>query len=161
MSAIRLFDEPILIIQPMFDASRPPERNHLTGVLGDAAPLWDAVIDSVRMRAPQLIEHWHFAGQKIGWSLRLVEKARVLIYLTPDAGRFRVGLVLGGKAVAAARASGLSAAAASILEIAPRYAEGQGVRFHVISRENMAPLEELLDIKFAASGKKSKPREHD
>lgn len=144
----------------MFDASRPPERNHLTGILGDAAPLWDAVIDSVRIRAPQLIEHWHFAGQRIGWSLRLVEKARVLIYLTPDAGRFRVGLVLGGKAVVAARAAGVSAATASILKIAPKYAEGHGVRFHVTTREDMAPLEELLDMKFAASGKKSKPREH-
>lgn len=144
----------------MFDASRPPERNHLTGILGGASPLWDAVIASVRMRAPQLIEHWHFAGERIGWSLRLVEKARVLIYLTPDTGGFRVGLVLGGKAVVAARASGLSAAAASILEIAPKYAEGHGVRFHVVSREDMAPLEEFLDMKFAASGKKSKLREH-
>lgn len=144
----------------MFEASRPPEQNHLTSILGDASPLWDAVIASVRMRAPQLIEHWHFAGQKIGWSLRLVEKARILIYLTPEAGRFRVGLVLGGKAVVAARASGFSAAAASILEIAPKYAEGHGVRFHVITREDMAPLEDLLDIKFAAPGKKSKPREH-
>lgn len=149
-----------MMLQPMFDASRPPERNQLTAILGDAAPLWDAVIDSVRMRAPQQIEHWHFAGQKIGWSLRLVEKARILVYLTPDAGRFRVGLVLGAKAVATARASGLSAAAASILETAPKYAEGHGVRFHVMSREDMAPLEELLDIKFAASGKKPKPREH-
>lgn len=137
----------------MFDPSHAPERNTLAAYLGDAAPLWDAVVRSARQRAPQLDETWHFAGPKVGWSLRLVEKARILVYLTPEEGRFRVGLVLGSKAVAAARASRLSAAAASIVDAAPRYAEGHGVRFHIASKQDMAPVEELLGIKFAAAPK--------
>jgi Protein of unknown function (DUF3788) len=139
----------------MFDPSHAPERNTLNPYLGDAASLWDAVIRSARQRAPQLVETWHFAGAKVGWSLRLVEKARILVYLTPEAGRFRVGLVLGGKAVSAARASGLSAAADSIVDAAPKYAEGHGVRFHVASKQDLAPVDELLGIKFSAAPKPS------
>lgn len=137
----------------MFDPSQSPKRATLTTYLGDATPLWDAVIRSARKRSPQLVESWHFAGPKTGWSLRLVEKTRVLIYLTPEKGRFRIGMAVGGKAVTAARASGLSAAAASVIDIAPKYAEGYGVRFHVTSREDMAPVEDLLDIKLSTSPK--------
>ena len=150
---MKCFKEAILALQAIFDPSHSPERDALTTYLRDAAPLWDAVVRSVRKRSPQLVEAWHFAGPRIGWSLRLVEKARILVYLTPEEGRFRVGLVLGSKAVAAARASGLSASAASVVDAAPRYAEGHGVQFHVASREDMAPVEELLDIKVSGSPK--------
>jgi hypothetical protein len=143
---------------PWFEASRVPGRDTLVHCLGGAIASWDAVTTAVRGRAPELAEVWHFAGPKVGWSLRLIDKARILVYLTPEQGRFRIGLVLGGKAVASARASGLSPAAASILDIAPRYAEGHGVRFHVASRDDLEALETLLDIKFATARKSAAPR---
>jgi hypothetical protein len=145
--------ETILAAQSMFDPSHSPEWAALATYLGDAAPLWNAIIGSVRKRAPQLVETWHFAGPKVGWTLRIVEKSRILVYLTPEEGRIRVGLVLGGKAVAAARVSGLSAAAASIVDNAPKYAEGHGVRFHIASKKDMAPVDELLAIKFSVTRK--------
>jgi hypothetical protein len=115
--------------------------------LGRAAPLWEAAIDLAREGSPRVVEAWHFAGPKTGWTLRLVDGARILVYLTPGEGDFRVGLVLGKKAVAAAREAGLSKAAAKTIDAAPAYAEGHGVRFQVASNADMRVFRELLAIK--------------
>ena len=141
----------------MFDPSQQPLHSTVTTYLGASAPLWSSVIAQAIKRAPQLAEAWHFTGPKIGWSLRLVDGDRIVVYLTPGEGSFRVGLVLGAKAVAAAREAGLSAAAAAVLDVAPKHAEGHGVRFQVASRKDMAPFEELLSIKLAVPPK-SQPR---
>ena len=149
--------EATLALQSMFDSSQQPLRSTVTTYLGSSAPLWSSVIAQAIKRAPQLAEAWHFAGPKIGWSLRLVDGDRIVVYLTPGEGSFWVGLVLGAKAVAAAREAGLSAAAAAVLDVAPKHTEGQGVRFQVASRKDTAPFEELLSIKLAVPPK-SQPR---
>lgn len=140
----------------MFDPSQPPTRTALHPYLGPAALVWETAIRHARKRAPQLTEAWHFAGLKIGWSLRLVDGDRIVVYLTPLEGAFRIGLVLGAKAVAAARAAGLSPAAETILDAAPKHAEGHGVRFLVASSADMTPFDELLAIKLAGPAKKER-----
>lgn len=149
--------EETVALPPMFDPAKPPQRATLDATLGAAAPLWHSAIRRAVSRAPQLAEAWHFAGPRIGWSLRLVDGDRIVVYLTPGTELFCVGLVLGAKAVEAAREAGLSTAAADILEAAPKYAEGHGVRFVVASSEDLAPFDELLSIKLAGSPK-AKPR---
>ena len=55
---------------------------------------------------------------------------RVLVYLTPQAGRVLVGVVLGEKAIAVAAAAGLaSGRTLEVMAAAQRYAEGRAVRF--------------------------------
>jgi hypothetical protein len=135
----------------MYDASHRPRPAALRAHLGKATDLWEAVIGLACGRSPQLAEAWHFAGVKVGWTLRLVAKARILIYLLPEEGTFRIGIVLGKKAVATAREAGLSPAAAAILDAAPIYAEGLGVRFHVVSRDDLRTFAELLAIKVPES----------
>lgn len=140
----------------MFDVSRPPEREELTACLGAAAPLWDSAIHAVREACPLVQELWNFAGPKIGWSLRLVDRTRVLVYMTPGARQFRVGLVLGSNGVDAARKSGLSDSATAVLDAAPRQTEGYGVRFQVASRQDMEPFRELLAMKLAVLPKRAR-----
>lgn len=154
---LALRETTLAAFQSMFDPSQSPPRATVTSYLGVAASLWDSVIGQAIKRAPQLAEAWHFAGPKVGWSLRLVDGDRIVVYLTPGKGEFRVGLVLGGKAVAAARKAGLSVAAAAILDAAPKHAEGYGVRFSVASTKDMTPFEELLSIKLAVP---PKPQPH-
>jgi hypothetical protein len=142
----------------MFSPSRPPGRHELSAYLGAAATLWDTAIQTVREACPLLEEVWNFAGPKIGWSLRLVEKARVLVYLTPGVGQFRVGLVLGSNGVVAARKAGLSDSATAILDSAPKQVEGYGVRFQIASHRDMEPLAELIAIKLSVSPKRRQSR---
>ncbi len=137
----------------MHDSSQPSGPADLNQRLGEAASLWESAIVHVRGRSPNVIETWHFVSSEIGWSLRLVERKRILVYLTPGDGQFRVGLVLGKKAVLEAREAGLSKETVAILDAAPTYAEGHGVRFDVASALDLEMFRELFAIKVARAPK--------
>src|SRR5512138_3371030 len=108
------------------DPARPPAPAELARRLAAAAPLWNALVAHVEKANPPVEEVWSFAGAKFGWSLPLVQKGRVLVYLTPQEGQLLVGLVLGEKAVAAAREAGIPPALLAAIDAAPKYAEGRG-----------------------------------
>jgi hypothetical protein len=131
------------------DRSRQPSREELRTVLGASAELWDALVEQVGKAHAPITEHWNFAGGKFGWSLRLKWKDRIVLYLTPQAGAFLAGVVLGDKAVAAARARGLPASVLALVHAAPRYAEGRGIRVTVTTREDLAAVEALATVKMA------------
>jgi hypothetical protein len=130
------------------DPSRAPTPEELVAVLGPAAPLWASLVDEVRAMAGELVEAWHFGGAAYGWSLRLSRGGRNLVYLTPREGAFLVGVALGGKAIAVAEAAGtVSPRTGEVIDAAPRYAEGIGVRFEVASAADLGVARELARIK--------------
>jgi hypothetical protein len=131
------------------DKGHRPEATELTGVLADSAPLWSRLVTHLGASYPPITEEWAFSGAKFGWSLRLKRKDRVALYLTPQAGRCLAGVVLGEKAVATALGRGLSARAAALVEAAPRYAEGRGIRVEVAGDDDAAIVEELVAAKMA------------
>lgn len=133
---------------PVFpDPSLPPAAEQLVRALGPAAPSWAALIASVADRNPPITELWRFAGAGTGWSLRLLCRKRILLYLTPLDGAFQVGVVLGGKVVAAALAAGPEEGLRRLLEAAPRYAEGRGIRLRVAGPEDLAAAQALVALK--------------
>ncbi len=130
------------------DPTNPPTPEGLDATLGPAAHAWTELIADVRLHAGELTETWAFASAKFGWSLRLVQQKRVLVYLTPQAGRLLVGVVLGEKAIARTEAAGLaSKRTLEVLDAAPRYAEGRGVRVPVETEDDLAVAIELTRIK--------------
>lgn len=131
------------------DRGAPPDAAALRDVLGHAHGLWTELAAWVRGQRPGVAEEWAYPGARYGWSLRLREKGRVLIYLTPCRGEFLVGVVLGEKAIAAARERGAPAEALALAEQAPRYAEGRGVRLTVGSTDALSLAIELAGIKLA------------
>jgi hypothetical protein len=76
-------------------------------------------------------------------------KKRNIVYLGPCAGCFRVAFVLGDKAVAAARKSDLAKSTLKIIDEAPRYAEGTGVRLIVKAEKDLGAIKKLALIKMA------------
>lgn len=132
------------------DKTRRPDAVQLQRVLGRGHALWSTVIEQSASQCAGLVEVWHFAGPKFGWSLRLKQKDRVMLYLTPCAEHFLAGLVIGTKAAALAQGS-LSKAAIAVLDAAPRYAEGIGVRIPVSSAADVRVVRQLFAIKVAAS----------
>lgn len=131
------------------DKGHRPEAAELAAVLAGSAPLWFRLVTHLGESYPPITEEWGFTGAKYGWSLRLKRKDRVVLYLTPQAGRCLAGVVLGEKAVAAALGRGLSARAAALVEAAPRYAEGRGIRVEVAGQDDAAVVEELVAAKMA------------
>lgn len=129
------------------DAARQPTAAELAATLGPAAEAWDSLIAHVTGAYGPVVAQWNLASAKLGWSVRLKKGDRILLYLIPQAGRFLVGVVLGGQAVAAARAADLPAAVRRALSEAPRHAEGTGLRLPVRGADDLPAIEILTALK--------------
>jgi hypothetical protein len=129
------------------DPAHPPGPADLSRSLGASAPLWKAVVTHVGKACAPVTEAWSCSGAKFGWSLRLKRAERVLVYLTPQEGRFLVGIVLGEKAIASGREKGRPAAVTALLDAAPRYAEGRGVRLTIAPGDDLEAVRHLVAMK--------------
>jgi hypothetical protein len=125
-----------------------PTNQELSAALGATAEVWKQLLDWL---AEQGVadQEWKSVSAKYGWGLRLKLKKRTIAYLGPCDGCFRVAFVLGDRAVAAARKSELSKCALKLLDEAPRYAEGTGMRLMVTASEDLADVRQLALIKLA------------
>jgi hypothetical protein len=126
----------------------PPTQNEIDTALGATADVWNQLL---HWFAEQGVadQEWKSSSPKYGWSLRLKLKKRTIVYLAPCEGCFRVAFVLGDRAVAAARQSDLSKTTLKLLDEAPRYAEGTGVRLIVKATKDLASVRKLAAIKLA------------
>ena len=126
------------------EKARSPTDAQLRAVLGKAYVHWVGLLALVAERIDPMTEVWKFTT---GWSLRVVRKDRVILYMTPQQNQFLVSFALGEKAAGAAHAARLSAGVLKAIDDAPRYAEGRGVRITVRSGAQLATLARLAQIK--------------
>ena len=126
------------------EKARHPTEDQLRAVLGRSYGSWIKLLALIAERINPATEVWKFST---GWSLRVLHKDRVIVYLIPQQNQFLASFALGEKAVAAARAARLSAAVLRIIDDAPRYAEGRGVRIPVRGSRQLTTLARLAQIK--------------
>jgi hypothetical protein len=126
------------------DKARSPTDDQLRSVLGKAYAPWTSLLALVAERIEPVTELWKFST---GWSLRVVHKDRVIMYMTPQQNQFLVSFALGEKAVAAAHTARLSASVLALIDAAPRYAEGRGFRMPVRNSSQLTALARLAQIK--------------
>src|SRR5512135_1433626 len=70
------------------DKALRPDPEQLRSALGASKVLWRKLLAHAAERDAHVVEHWHFAGPKYGWSLRVKQKDRVVLHLTPCKGAF-------------------------------------------------------------------------
>ncbi|MGO9337944.1 MAG: DUF3788 domain-containing protein [Terracidiphilus sp.] len=126
-----------------------PTAEEVTIALGPTAKLWDQLVNSFTKELGVTAQEWHQTSPKYGWALRLCVKKRRIVYLSPCSGCFRVALVLGDKAIAAARKGNLPPTLIETIDESPRYPEGTGVRLVVRKRADLGGIVELAAIKQA------------
>lgn len=131
------------------DKSSAPDADAIAQTLGRSAALWTTLKESLAAEVDTLAEEWTFAGKAYGWSLRLKQKKRAIVYLTPCEKHFRASFALGEKACAAAQSAGLSRDTLALIEAAPRYAEGRGVRMPVRRRADVDQVLRVARVKMA------------
>ena len=129
------------------DGSRQPTAPELEDMLGRSHASWSKLISLVGDRVKGVAPLWKFSGKSTGWGMRLVDRGRVIVYMTPQRGQFLVSFVLGDRAVAAALSAKLPAAIREAIDAAPRYAEGRGLRFEVRNAALLPALARLAEIK--------------
>ena len=125
------------------DKSTPPTDPALDAALGATRDLWRDLKKRIALRFPPIDEVWGFASKSTGWGLRLKQGERTILYMTPCEGYFLASFALGEKAVKVAQDSKLPRAVLNVIDRAPRYAEGRGVRLEIRKARDLAAIETL------------------
>lgn len=131
------------------DKSQEPEASELRSTLGRSIVHWEDLVAHLRDEFAPLDVTWGFAGAKWGWSLRLKQKKRTVLYMTPCNRHFLVGFALGERAVKAAHARPLPSSILGVIDEAPKYAEGRGGRIEVKTKKDLEAVKELAAVKMA------------
>jgi hypothetical protein len=131
------------------DKSRPPKEADLATTLGKTLAHWKQLRELIEARFAPLSQDWGFSSKSTGWGLRLKQEKRTVLYMTPREGHFLASFALGEKAVKAAHESALPASILEVIDSAPKYAEGRGVRLVVKSARDVRNVERLAVIKMA------------
>jgi hypothetical protein len=132
-----------------FDKSKTPADKELAAALGPAIDLWHDLRRLIARQFAPLTEEWVFGGKNYGWSLRLKQNKRAILYMKPLAGYFLASFAFGEKAVRAAHEADLPASLLKIIDDAPKYAEGRAVRVEVKGAKDIRAAVKLAAIKMA------------
>ena len=124
-----------------------PTDNALIEKLGSTYKLWAQIQEYVLGRYPTGLAEWNFPGKKYGWSFRIKDKKRAIIYLLPRDKYFKVAFVFGQKATDLVLQSEIAEEIKKDLVQATKYAEGRGIRIDVNDDSIISSIEKLVDIK--------------
>jgi hypothetical protein len=125
-----------------------PTDTEVAAALGPTAKLWNEFIQWMDDKEGINTQEWKgIVVKKHGWSLRLKQKARNIVYLGPGKGCFMVSFVLSDKALTQAKQEHLPQRVQDVLHQAPRYPEGNGVRLVVHRAADLAPIRKIAAIK--------------
>ena len=131
------------------DKNYKPDSQMLGEALGDLMVVWEQLSSYVKQVYPAAIEEWNFPGAKYGWSFRLKDKKRAILYLLPRDKYFMAAFVYGEKAAAAALGSDISPEIKHIISSAKVYAEGRGFLIEVRNDKIIDDIKKLIDIKIS------------
>ncbi|MDR1200441.1 MAG: DUF3788 domain-containing protein [Tannerellaceae bacterium] len=128
------------------DKQLNPTDEALEAVLGTSYAYWQELKKYVLFLYPKAAEEWSYTKSG-GWSFRMKDKKRAIIYLIPQDRYFKAALVFGQKATNEVMASPVAAEIKSELESAKVYAEGRGIRIEVRDEKMAEDIKILVDIK--------------
>jgi len=129
------------------DKSAKPTENDLVEHLGSTFDLWKQIHDYVLDKYPNGFCEWNYPGKKYGWSYRIKDKRRAIIYFLPREGYFKVAFIFGQKAYDVIMESDVSQAIKADLSQARKYAEGRGIRIEVRGKSIVYSIRKLVDFK--------------
>lgn len=130
------------------DKEKTPDAPALKKALGSTYKLWQELEQFALAAHAQSLPEWNYSA-KYGWSLRIKDKKRVIIYLLPRDGFFKAALVFGQKATDEVLSSNVSEDIKTELQNARPYAEGRGIRIPIKNSRQIPGIKMLVDIKIA------------
>jgi hypothetical protein len=129
--------------------TEPPGDTEIATALGPAKATWDQLLSELARDHDINLLEWKCYSTKRGWSLRAQRKQRTIVWLAPSDGCFTAALILGAKAMQAARQTELPQSVVAAMNEAPKYPEGTGVRLVVKSPSDVEAIKKLAAIKVA------------
>jgi len=132
---------------PFPDKNHKPTENELKLTVEECYHFWNEIREFVFQQYPDATEEWNYPGKKYGWSFRIKDKKRAIIYFLPFAGFFKVAFVFGQKATESVFSSPVNEKIKTELKNARVYAEGRGIRIDVKDASVIDDIKRLVEIK--------------
>lgn len=129
------------------DKATIPTNEDVQEKLGQSYELWTRICEMVLQKYPNGLSEWNYPGKKYGWSYRIKDKRRAIIYFLPRDKFFMLGFVFGDKAVNEIMTLPISEEIKNDLNAARKYAEGRGIRITVGDEAILSDIEQLIDVK--------------
>jgi hypothetical protein len=101
----------------------------------------------VLSKYPYGISEWNYPGKKYGWSFRIKDEKRAIIYLLPRDGYFKVAFVFGDKAIKVIMDREISEDIKNKLSLSTKFAEGRGIRIDIKNDSDLSDIEQLVEVK--------------
>ena len=124
-----------------------PTEKDLQQALGETFAHWNALVEFVLSEFPDAKQEWKFSGEKFGWSFRLNDKKRAIVYLLPRAVFFKTAFVFGQKAENEILNADIADEIKNELRAAKKYVEGKGIRIDVKTKAALDDIKKLVHIK--------------
>lgn len=132
------------------DKLKEPTYSDLQNGIVVSFPIWKEIEAFLHEVYPKVESKWHFTSAKMGWSFRMSDSKRVLVYLLPRDKYFKVAMVFGQKATDLILESEISESIKTELKAAKVYAEGRGIRITIQDDELLEEIKKLIQIKLNA-----------
>ena len=124
-----------------------PTDELLEAAIGETFSVWTAIENYTLSLYPEAKKEWKFSGQKHGWSYRISDKKRVLVYLLPRDKFFKVAFVFGKIAFHEIVESHIDENIKKELMTTKEYAEGRGIRITVTDENQLKDIQFLIETK--------------
>ena len=129
------------------DKNKIPSGDDLRTTLGTTYEAWKRIREFVVSHSPAVTEEWMYPGEKYGWSFRMKDKKRAIVYLLPREGFFKVAMVFGPAATEQVLSGNFAEKLKDDLRSAKPYAEGRGIRIDVTDEKILEEIFGLIRIK--------------
>jgi len=150
LSLVLQLNETLMDKSIFTDKSSIPSNNDLKHSLGNTYHLWELIMETVHLKYPASLDEWNYPGVNYGWSFRMKDKKRAILYLLPRDQYFKIAFVFGQKATDIIIKSRVSDTIKSELASAKVYAEGRGIRIDIKDETLINDIKELITIKLSS-----------
>jgi hypothetical protein len=129
------------------DGNQMPVIQDLKRGISGTFPFWNELLKFTLKKLPGASAEWNYSGAKFGWSFRVRNQKRTIIYLLPRAGYFKVAMVFGQNATNSILQSEVNDHIKKELKNAKPYAEGRGIRIDIKDAKLLSDIKKLRTIK--------------
>lgn len=129
------------------DFTTTPDNENLKIAIGNLFTDWMTIRDFTFEKYLLAMEEWFVSVKKFGWSYRIKDKKRAIIYLSPKTGFFIISIVFGQKATDQILSSDISDFIKTELMNSKVYMEGRVVRIDMTDNKYLNDVKKLIEIK--------------
>ncbi len=124
-----------------------PEEDDLEEVLKDSINLWNQLINYLEEEYGPITSEWKFYSKKSGWSYRVSNKKRNLIFLIPNDEYFIATINMSLKVVQILLDIDLPEEIKNTIKTTKNYKEGKSVLINIKNEKDLKNIKTMLEIR--------------